>query len=337
MSNLSYKLKRLIKSPLESLAARYGPHQRPGAPQLWTLMYHRILPSTDPRYGAEEPGMIVEPDTFHQHIQWLKRLFTIVPLSEWVDRRQSGQAVPANACAITFDDGWIDNYQYAFPIIQQEQVPVTLFAVSHMIDTERQFWPNRLTELLQKTPGDKLSTLPWLQPYLPTTQDTTFSREQCAVIINQLKTQPDNIIHQWLSEAEHALCFTPSSTRTLMSWQQLREMTDSGLVDIGSHTCNHHRLREDLDYDLTKYEIEASQTHLQEKLNRPIDLFCYPNGDVSPAALELVKNTYKAAVTTNRGINSATDRNLHQLTRIGIHQDIADTKTKFQARLANWF
>ena len=84
-------------------------------------------------------------------------------------------------------------------------------------------------------------------------------------------------------------------------------------------------------------EIIDSQQRLQDELNKPVDLFCYPNGDVCPEAIELVRHHYKAAVTTKRGINSNAGTDLHQLMRIGIHQDISNTATKFQSRLANWF
>lgn len=337
MSSLSSALKNTIKSPIEKLAATLGPHRRQGQPRLWVLMYHRILPVSDLRYHSEEPGMIVEPETFREHIRQLKQLFTILPLSEWVDRRNSGKSLPTNSCAITFDDGWADNYQYAFPIIQQEQVPTTLFAVSDMIGSNRKFWPNRISNLLHTISIDQLRELHWLSPLLLDIGQGTVAPDQLALIIDSLKNSPDNTIIEWLDEAEKNLEIPVNTSQPLVSWSQLKSMSDSGLVTIGSHTCNHYRLQDSLDRTTMANEIINSQKRLQEELRRPVDLFCFPNGDVCPAALDVVKKHYKGAVTTQRGINSTPNSDSIQLKRIGVHQAISNNPTKFQARLANWF
>ncbi|MEH6552359.1 MAG: polysaccharide deacetylase family protein [Pseudomonadales bacterium] len=299
-------------------------------------MYHRILPKSDARYAGEEPGMIVEPETFRQHLQQLKQLFTILPLSEWAERQQSGKTMPSNACTITLDDGWADNYEYAFPIIQEEQVPATLFAVSDMIGGTQQFWPNRLARLFTHCSQEQLSELNWLAPFW-VSRTATLNPEEISAIIQLLKSLPDDVIVNHLSETEVLLGIANGTSQPLVNWQQLREMSNSGLVEIGSHTCNHYRLQQSLDPIVMASEIINSRQRLQDELNKPVDLFCYPNGDVCPEALELVRSHYKAAVTTRSGINSNKTTDLHQLVRIGVHQDISSTSTKFQSRLANWF
>ena len=333
-------IKQSIKLPLELMAARFGPQRSANNPLMWSLMYHRILPPSDPRFAEEEPGMIVEPETFRQHLQQLKQLFTILPLSEWVERKQSGKAIPNNACTLTFDDGWADNYNYAFPILQQEQVPVTLFAVSGMIGGTQQFWPNRVARLLTHSSAEQLAELDWLQPFITaanTSGAATLNTEQISAAIQRLKALPDDTIAHHLVETEKLLAITSDHSQPLVNWNQLREMSNSGLVEVGSHTCHHYRLQRTLDPTVVANEIINSQQRLQDELGKPVDLFCYPNGDVCPTALELVRSHYKAAVTTRRGINSNSQTDLHQLMRIGVHQDISNTTTKLQARLANWF
>lgn len=296
------------------------------------MMYHRILPKHDPRYSQEEPGMIIEPDTFLMHLQILKQVFTIIPLSEWIDRKNQNLSLPDKACAITFDDGWLDNYEYALPVLEQEQVPATIFAVSHMIGTFDQFWPNRIMTLLQQ-PQEKIRTIPWLHKLMG---DHAADAELSAQAIYSLKGFSDNQLLKLIEQAEKNLSISPSNIPSLMNWGQIRQLSDHALIEIGSHSCHHIRLREDLKPDILLREILESKALLESQLEKPVDLFCYPNGDYCNAALKAVSEHYRAAVTTERGINGADSLNLYKLNRIGVHQDISDNPRRLQARLANW-
>lgn len=231
--SVSRLVKNTIRLPIESLAVKYGQHRRRSQePRLWIMMYHRILPRHDPRYALEEPGMIVEPDTFKLHLQVLKEEFTLISLSEWVERKNCNRSLPEKACAITFDDGWLDNYEHAFPLLEQASVPATLFAVSDMIGTCEMFWPNRIVRLLQQ-PSDKRDSISWLQEF---SSNRSVNAESSAQAIYSLKSYPDHHLLQLIESAEQALGLQPESTPSLMNWQQLRQLSENDLFDIGSHT-----------------------------------------------------------------------------------------------------
>jgi peptidoglycan/xylan/chitin deacetylase (PgdA/CDA1 family) len=326
-------MKALIKGAMAQFASRLGPQRGRGSePRLWVLMYHRILPATDPRFALEEPGMIVTPETFRQQLRQLKSLFELMPLGEWIDRQQAGKPLPIKACAVTFDDGWLDNHEYAFPILQEEQVPATLFAVADMIGTHRQFWPNRLARVLDAPNKSAASSL---LDSLGVPIDTQPDRDAMAAIIDRSKQLSDDDLHARLDAIERALDLPAITAPALMGWDQLRAMQNSGVVEIGSHTCNHYRLLSTLAPATMTHEIVASKRRLEDELSRPVSLFCYPNGDVCPAAIDLVRSHYRGAVTTRRGINRA-NMQPHELLRIGVHQDIGNTPTRFEARLSGW-
>ena len=337
-------VKRIIKRSLQHVAARMGPHTRShGSPRLLILMYHRILPAGDPRSRLEEPGMVVTPESFRQHLETVKQYFETVKLSDWLARKSASQPLPDRACAITFDDGWADNHEFAYPVLRELSVAATLFLVSDMLGTKQMFWPERLARLVtliaDKHPQDgSHPMLDWLR----TTQTgSPFSggaptREQLSDLIASVKTLPDQEIHQRLDQIETVLGLTPDDhAASLLSWEQVKAMSDSGLVEMGSHTCRHIRLNAKTPEEVLQQEIIDSKKTIERHIGKSINSFCFPNGDYSPQALAMVKQHYACAVTTRSGWNTSTTDN-YQLRRVGIHEDIASDRTAFLARVSGW-
>lgn len=336
--------KQLIKRGFQSIAAKLGPHTRKSThPQLVVLMYHRILPLDDERAHLEEPGMIVTPETFKQNLELASQYFQIVKLSDWLEKRQNGEPLPAKACAITFDDGWIDNYEFAFPILGKFNIPATIFLVSSMVSSKAKFWPERLA--LTITAIACQQTQQWTNPMLGwiksaqtdyTFSNTPPSQEELSQIIAHAKQLPDQEIHTRLDKIESELGLDINfQTPSLLNWAQIKEMTASGLIEVGSHTCHHIRLNEQTARDVMKNEIIESKAQIENQTDQPVKTFCFPNGDYSAAALKLVQEHYIGAVTTESGWNSSKSDN-HLLQRIGIHEGIASDKTAFLARISGW-
>jgi len=338
-----HPVKRIVKRGLQTAAARLGPHTRRHAtPRLLVLMYHRVLPAGDERARIEEPGMVVTPDTFRLHLKYISQFFEFIKLSEWISRKEKSLPLPPMACAISFDDGWMDNYEFAFPILKTLSVPATVFLVSDMIGTNRMFWPERLARIAASIAADpalwSLPVLNWLKGLSAADRfaDYAAEPEQITRMIASAKQLTDEEIHRQLDlvDAEIAPRYGAAQA-SLMNWEQIAEMLDSGLVEAGSHTCHHTRLNDKITGRQLAGEIAGSKACIEQHTGREVKTFCFPNGDYSQQALELVRKHYTGAVTTRSGWNDLTTDS-YTLRRIGIHEDVATDRTSFLARISGW-
>lgn len=100
------------------------------------LMYHQINRLT----SAQDPfGISVTPDDFAAQMGYLKETgYTIIKLSDAVKAMRSGKSLPSKSVAITFDDGYLDNFENALPVLKQHRFPATVFLVAdHVGDAAR--------------------------------------------------------------------------------------------------------------------------------------------------------------------------------------------------------
>ncbi len=325
-------MKAFIKKCIQNFAGVVGWRvAKAGKKKLIILMYHRVLPISDERYQFEEPGMVVSDASFRMHMQVIAdESIPVLTPEQWIDMKESER--PQLAVAITFDDGWLDNYQYAFPILKEFGFVSTLYIVTDYLGKPAPFWPNRVLRLLlsdRSVISDEwhdLINMMGEQPRLPV------SRDKAASLIATLKKYRDDEIYEAL---ENVSLSEPSQIEMIDETQLLDAQASMGVV-IGCHTRRHYRLVDGLSDNLLEEEIVESK-HILERLTsiRPTT-FCFPNGDFSEKALALVKTHYCNAVTTKRGHNVSGEVDAHQLVRIGVHNDISDTPLKFKARLSSY-
>ncbi|HFD32356.1 MAG TPA: chitin deacetylase [Gammaproteobacteria bacterium] len=333
-------IKQQIKKRLYQLIAHVGPHNWSYKnPVLLILMYHRVLPKNDSRYALEQPGMLVTPESLDMHLAILKQHFEPVHLKEWLVRKKNGLPLPQKSVAITFDDGWADNYQYAFPLLKKHSIPATIFLVANLIDTNKTFWPERLVSIIntiakKNTDIFNDDACTWLHELGVQYQFKSVpDMQELDEIITKAKCYTDEEINHLIDQLyNHA---ETSAETDILTWEQINEMKRTSLVEYGSHTNNHIRMLTDLSQNIIEDEIAGSKKILSAALNSDISLFCYPNGNTTPVAEKIVAENYLAACTTQTGWVKH-DTPFHQLPRIGIHDDVSNTNNAFLARLSGW-
>ncbi len=336
-------LKSVAKGAAVQITARAAPWvwrvRRPGS--LVILAYHRVLPPDSPLREREQPSMCVTPDRFDRQLGELRRHFEIVDLAEWLARSRRGNPLPRRACALTFDDGWRDNYEYALPLLVKHGAPATVFLVADHLGASYPFWPNRLMLLLRlaHTRPDAVGFPERLhaivQPVLAAAAARgTLTTDDIDRAVQRAKALDELTIRD-LVGATTAPFDEPSAGPDLLDREEIRRMAATGLVRFGSHTATHFRLGGDPPAAVLEREIVGSRRTLQALTGQAIELFCYPNGELSTAATDCVRTHYLGAVSTRGGWVPARP-DPHLLPRIGIHDGATHTRAGFVATLSGW-
>jgi peptidoglycan/xylan/chitin deacetylase (PgdA/CDA1 family) len=246
-----------------------------------TLTFHRVLDDASYTMTNSLPGIVIRENSFRELLQYLGDRYQAVTLTEVTP----GTASDRLRFAITFDDGWRDNYTTAFPIVRQHRVPISVFVCPAVLGQDMPFWPERATALLTAarpgtTPEQFADRIEALKHIAPEARDR---------YLEELRTQTRGPYSPP----------SPSVDRTL-SWTEIAEMNKWG-VSFGSHTDTHQVLTAGPAH-LAREEVRQSRDVLEATLGKPCQTFAYPNGNWSPEIREIVKEIgFVRAVTTQQG------------------------------------
>jgi peptidoglycan/xylan/chitin deacetylase (PgdA/CDA1 family) len=181
------------------------------------LMYHSI--DNDDKTSK----LSVSPENFARQMEFLhKNRYNVISLEKAIPYIMKRENPPAKTIAITFDDGFENNYKSAYPVLKKYNIPATIFVVTSYVGS----------------PG-------------------------------------------------------------FLSWSEIKEMSDSGIISIGSHTMTHFWLLESAPGFL-KDEVDGSKEILEKKIGKRVSLFCYPMGSFDGQSKKAVKDAgYSCAVSTS--------------------------------------
>jgi peptidoglycan/xylan/chitin deacetylase (PgdA/CDA1 family) len=283
------------------------------------FMYHRVVEKLP--NGLHDPALFVTADTLEMHIREIARQFEIVPINDIIADVSTGKRL----CAFTFDDGWYDNYDCAFAVLKKYRVPATIFIPVNMISLQQTFWFQNLWELASRVVlhDNRELFIDYFRSHAPSWHRTGMGLEQIYDLANELKKLPAEKLDTIVQKGYERLGIQPSTTDTIMKWEQVREMGRFGIT-FGSHGL-HHNILTQLAYESKCEEVAKSLDVLHHADVAVTPFFSYPNGDWDAEAVSLVKQAgYKGAVTTELGFN-ASSTNPYLLKRVALHEDISHT------------
>ncbi len=233
------------------------------------LNYHRIGDGSASPYDRELYS--ADAEAFDAQIARLARDCDVISPAdiETVAGRRGRHVL------VTFDDGYLDNYDTAFPILRQHGVPATFFIATGYIDRPRLPWWDEIAWLVRSTAAARLDLRPWLPAPLAPVDGTEAAIHAILRAYKSLPaTEADGLLARLRIESG---VDTPESIdRLWMDWDMIRDMAAHGMT-IGGHTVDHPVLSR-LPVERQRHEIETCALRLRAETGRPMEYFAYPVG-----------------------------------------------------------
>lgn len=244
------------------------------------LMFHEV--------GGED----YSTREFERQITYVRDRYDLVSIDEALEALATNQRHSPPKLLLTFDDGLRNHFQEVYPVLVRLVVPAVFYVCPGLIERQQWLWNHdarariealapearrRFTDEAGAPDGTPLATIEWLK-LLPAPR-----RRDVTARLQELTPE-----------------FTPTAAQhqrfDLMSWAELLSL-DPRLVTVGSHTLTHPILT-GLEPEEAFKEVRASRDWLEDRLKRPVQHFCFPNGLTSPAVTASLNGIYRSAVTT---------------------------------------
>jgi peptidoglycan/xylan/chitin deacetylase (PgdA/CDA1 family) len=292
----------------------YAMERFPSKPGILIINHHRIGYEAATRFDRKL--FSASPEIFDAQLAYLKKLGPIVSCDELEQIVTSGQPLKHFYIAITFDDGYLDNYTNAFDILRSHGASGAFFIVPLYVGTNTVPWWDEIAYLVRNTQRAKLSLT------VPVPFEVTLAEDREPAILAVLRhyKRPDNHDgEQFLAELRaQAECEIPSTERRFLNWEEAREMQAAGMT-IGSHTAT-HRILSQLTPQEQTVELTESKQVIEEQLGTRVSTLAYPVGTVGAfnetTQKIALRAGYRMCFSFYNGINTTANLNVADLRRI---------------------
>lgn len=315
------------------------------------LMYHKIsTPLSDPWELA------VTPENFEAQLKILKEKHAVIAIDELTDNLKR-KKVKRKTIAITFDDGYVNNFTVAKPLLEGIEMPASFFITDNNLVSQQPFWWDELEHIIIHA-----EQLP--QMFLLNVEgfDLNFNLNDEAILNDTLKVKHQHFVAYEPPTLRAELYFklwqlmsplrkekqsellqnikdwagiksSDLEIEKCMSLEQLRAMASNRLYTIGGHTrshpaLSHHSKKVQLE------EVSTNKAFLEKELNQQIQFFAYPSGNFNDVSIEVMQDLgYEAAFTTNP-IPVKRKTNHYKVSRFQVNNWNGEN---FERKLQHWF
>ena len=297
------------------------------------LMFHRVCPERSDTRIRGNAGLEVTPGYLEKIILHLfQNNYEIVPIGQ-IEKILNGELNGKKFVVFTFDDGYADNFQYAYPIFKKYEIPFTVYVTTDLPDSKAILWWYLLEDLILKKNRVEFELHGKAYKFSCTKhweKEWAYHKIHSLILngpSNKLKERVIQVI-----EKNNINLFEKTSELSL-TWKQIREMHQDPLIDIGAHTVHHDALNKLSDSMVIK-EMKDSQEKIESETGQKVEHFCYPFGtknEVGKREFDLAEKCGFTTSTTTRSGNIFPEHKnmLQQLPRIAINEKRDNGNIKF--------
>ena len=314
--------KALVRSSILPVASRLFP------PTAAILAYHSV---------TEEPQLIENimasraRADFERHMQTLAHKFRPVTVEEVAQFARSGRRLPPHAVAVTFDDGFADNYEVALPILNRYGVPASFYIMVDAVENGRLPWYCRIRYAFNTTKKSG-----WQDP--PSGRSFRLPEERAAALTLAWESGAKltgSVLLEFIGRVEESLETEPANAPhgLMMTWDQVQGLRKAGHT-VGAHTLSHPNLAQ-LSASEARSEILGSKKRLEQEIGEAVVHFSYPHPALNPhwsqQTLEITREAgFQSAVLTTPGPVRRGDESL-AMKRINTPADLDQFTWNLQA------
>jgi peptidoglycan/xylan/chitin deacetylase (PgdA/CDA1 family) len=294
---------------------------------LVSIAYHRI--GDWRRSPGDRDIFSADAEQFDRQVRFLKSSFDVIGPADlgYVQRVRRGRHV-----IISFDDGYVDNYRLALPILQAHRAQATFFVTSGFVDRQQLAWWDQMAQMVRTSAKPRI-TLPAFFPD-PVVLDPPEHEEAIRMVLFMYKKFPASRAVEYMEALATATGVEPPAiSDEWMTWDMVRALRDAGMT-IGGHAI-HHQLLSRMPLDEQWEEIAGCARRYEEELGAPMRYFAYPGGRVDSFNDETRRCLDRAGVrfafSYYGGFRRVEEWDRYDMRRIQIERDMS--MLEFRGRL----
>lgn len=308
------------------------------ADEFVVLTYHRIV-DLEPRtpYPFDEELVSASSAEFDWQMGFLAAHFRPERLGTLLAMARAGRRIPPGSVAVTFDDGFLDNYAVAFPILRKHKVPATFFVTTDFVEQNRPIW-FEVVAYAYLNLAPRSIRHPLVEQAAPSSPAREVRIVELSQIMRTLKTVTDT---ERAAFVDHVLGLIDKDALArdwqrfggAMRWEHVAEMAKAKF-EIGSHTVSHPILSQTQGQVLVR-ELAVSKRTLEEKVGTPVDLLAYPVGGRAHFSPEVVRAAQGAGYKFGISYIAAVNQREH-IDPFCVHRHTVErymTRERFEAQL----
>jgi len=267
------------------------------------VMLHRVVEERSILEANRQ--MEITPEFLEKTIEgYLKQGRPIVSLDEVYQIIHNRKNVKKPFICFTFDDGYKDNYELAYPIFKKYNCSFAIYVTTNLPDGKALLWWYIVEAILLKNNKLILGDGSEYDCSTIETKNATFDAIRQKVFNIQSKNIEEKLNNLFVN---YSYSFKEKNKSLSLSWNQITELANDNLCTIASHTKSHGVLS-NMSAEEVVADLRDSKLILENHIKKDVKHFAYPYGACNEFVIEQVKLVgYKTAVLANGGMSRKKD------------------------------